>query len=307
MPTITDIDTSQSDFQEGSLTNVEADAGGYLRLLYSPNVVPDGDFSEQTLQVPYSTVLNGTLSIVTGGKYGTYCLRHEATGDDSFTDNYQGLDNSLASAAEGETWTASIDVKGAVGGESVELFLFSLDSTGNFIQAPNTNFNASTDWQRFSITATMPAGTVGIATRVDNNVAGNVVYWDGWQVEKLSSATPFHEGNYVYDGYRLSPQLDLSAVGMVESSLVSWTQTLNGGTITIETRVSTDNGATWSAWKPCTNGGSIPDLPYGTDVSTALLECRQSLSTSDPTVTPRLESITVEVGGEFGRFFAFPF
>jgi hypothetical protein len=98
---------------------------------------------------------------------------------------------------------------------------------------------------------------------------------------------------------------------MVESSSVSWAQTLNGGTITIETRISTDNGATWSAWKTCTNGGAIPDLPYGTDVSTALLECRQSLSTSDPTVTPQLESITVkvsgELSGEFGSFFAFPF
>jgi hypothetical protein len=66
----------------------------------------------------------------------------------------------------------------------------------------------------------------------------------------------------------------------------------------IETRISTDNGATWSAWKPCTNGGAIPDLPYGTDASTALLECRQSLSTSDPTVTPRLESLTLEINSQ---------
>jgi hypothetical protein len=85
---------------------------------------------------------------------------------------------------------------------------------------------------------------------------------------------------------------------MVESSLVSWTQTLNGGTITIETRISTDNGATWSAWKPCTNGGAIPDLPYGTDASTALLECRQSLSTTDPTATPQLESLTLEINSQ---------
>jgi hypothetical protein len=33
MPIITDIDTTQSDFQEGSLIDVEADAGGYLRLV----------------------------------------------------------------------------------------------------------------------------------------------------------------------------------------------------------------------------------------------------------------------------------
>jgi hypothetical protein len=103
---------------------------------------------------------------------------------------------------------------------------------------------------------------------------------------------------YKDNGNRVSPQLDLSVVGTVESSLVSWTQTLNGGTITIETRISTDNGATWSAWKPCTNGGAIPDLPYGTDASTALLECRQSLSTSDPTVTPQLESLTLEINSQ---------
>ena len=81
----------------------------------------------------------------------------------------------------------------------------------------------------------------------------------------------------------------------------------NDFVIDIETRISEDNGSTWTAWTECTNGDPIPDLPYGLDASTALLECKQSLSTSDVTVTPELNLITVEVNGEFGSFFAFPF
>jgi hypothetical protein len=96
---------------------------------------------------------------------------------------------------------------------------------------------------------------------------------------------------------RLSPQLDLSSVGVFTSSSISWDETLNGQSITIETRVSLDGGSTWTSWQTATNGGSIPDLSEGDDVSNGLLECRQSLSTSDLATTPELHKLTVEVEG----------
>jgi hypothetical protein len=65
----------------------------------------------------------------------------------------------------------------------------------------------------------------------------------------------------------------------------------------IETRISLDNGVTWTDWKPCTKDSTIPDLTSGTNVSNGLLECRQILSTNDSTVTPELHSLNINVEG----------
>lgn len=90
---------------------------------------------------------------------------------------------------------------------------------------------------------------------------------------------------YLTQGSRQSPQLDLSAVNDVASSSISWTEALNSQTITIETSV--DGGSNWDT---PTNGGSIPNIS-GADT----LDVRQTLSTTDTTVTPVLESLTIDI------------
>jgi len=91
---------------------------------------------------------------------------------------------------------------------------------------------------------------------------------------------------YLTTGTRQSPQLDLSPISTVESSSISWQETLNSQTITIETSV--DGGSTWQT---ATNGGAIPNLP--SDPTT--LDVRQVLSTTDTTVTPVLDSLEVDI------------
>jgi hypothetical protein len=117
-------------------------------------------------------------------------------------------------------------------------------------------------------------GTTIYDSAGSNNGTINTANW------KLSSEF------YKYTGTRQSPQLDLSAVGNVESGTISWVETLNSQTITIETSV--DGGSTWQT---ATNGGAIPNLP--SDPTT--LDVRQVLSTTDTTVTPVLESLEVQV------------
>ena len=92
--------------------------------------------------------------------------------------------------------------------------------------------------------------------------------------------------NYSPTGNRLSPTIDLSTIGSVESSTISWVETLNGETIDIETSV--DGGSTWQT---ATNGSSIPNL-ISTDTT---LDVRQTLSTTDTTITPRLLDLYWEV------------
>ena len=87
-------------------------------------------------------------------------------------------------------------------------------------------------------------------------------------------------------GNRLSPTIDLSTIGSVSSSAISWAETLNGETIAIETSV--DSGLTWQT---AINGSSIPNL-ISTDTT---LDVRQTLSTTDTTITPRLLDLYWEV------------
>jgi len=107
----------------------------------------------------------------------------------------------------------------------------------------------------------------------------------------IYGATWVNNTYYKFSGNRVTPQLNINFTS-ISSSLISWTETLNTQTITIETRTSTDGGSTWTAWTQVTNGGSIPDLSPG-----CLLECRQNLSTTDIATTPELNSLTIEVNG----------
>jgi hypothetical protein len=89
-------------------------------------------------------------------------------------------------------------------------------------------------------------------------------------------------------------QLDLSSLSTYSDSFIEWTATvLTDTSITIETRYSLDGGSSWSSWQTCTSGSAIPGLSSGEDLSNALLECRETLSTSDTTTTPQLESRSI--------------
>ena len=110
-------------------------------------------------------------------------------------------------------------------------------------------------------------------------------------ISELMEKYPFSDGvkdRHYSNGQRQSSQLDLSQVNDVESSTISWAETLNSQTITIETSV--DGGSTWQT---ATNGGAIPNLP--SDPTT--LDIRQTLETNDTTETPSLQSLTVFVNG----------
>lgn len=101
---------------------------------------------------------------------------------------------------------------------------------------------------------------------------------------------------YTDSGQRTATAINLSTLGTASAtSTLSWTATDNSQTVTIETAVSTDNGSTWSDWATATNGGSIPGITTGMDLSSAQLKCRQTLSTTDTSVTPQLHSLTITV------------
>ncbi len=118
---------------------------------------------------------------------------------------------------------------------------------------------------------------------------------------KLHSLSVYIYAPYKSSGYRYK-EYDISAVGSVGSSKISWTENKPASTtLTVKAAVSTDGGSSYSSFQPCTNGGSIPGLTQGMDVSNARLKVQEDLATSDGTKTPQLQSLTIEVGSDVQR------
>ncbi|WP_431785767.1 DNRLRE domain-containing protein [Paenibacillus lactis] len=95
----------------------------------------------------------------------------------------------------------------------------------------------------------------------------------------------FGEGE-VYDGtvrtaYR-EHIYDISSVGKLRNNNAYWIEELPTGTsIQVETAISLDSGSTWSGWEFLDNGGTLQNIPLGTDLRNARLKVRITLKTNN--------------------------
>ena len=265
---IKDIDQTQADWNEGTLTDVEADAGGYLRLPWD---------------VTSGTRLSPQLDLSAVGMVESSSV--------SWNGGYNGIEYGY----DTDDLTYYINQWGGVSNVG------EIDLTG-------TQF---TKWDG-TVCDITPINS-GVALQDGSTVEGYLMYSAESVFTRFSANPPnlyncdhiigvrYNAGQWEYDNntawFPFTPVSSDCLIAKVGWG-VSYLSKLAGSDITIETRVSTDNGATWTAWKTCTNGGAIPDLPYGTDVSNGLLECRQTLSTQDPSATPQLDSLTLEVNSQ---------
>lgn len=127
---------------------------------------------------------------------------------------------------------------------------------------------------------------------------GNTVYdWSVWQNHGTNMVTsPRYNTGFKHFGVRVA-ELDFSAVGSAASSSIAWTSQEPAGTaVTIETNLSLDGGLTWQGWQTCTNGGEIPGITSGVNLSNARLKVWEHLHTELEGVEPVLESLTITVG-----------
>jgi hypothetical protein len=76
------------------------------------------------------------------------------------------------------------------------LFIFGVNSSGTYIEAPSGNINITTSWARYTFTTTFAnALTTNIQLRLDGPDSGGTgvnVWWDGLQLEQSSAATTFN-------------------------------------------------------------------------------------------------------------------
>lgn len=100
---------------------------------------------------------------------------------------------------------------------------------------------------------------------------------------------------YKTSGTYTSASLDISNLYSVDDSQISWNATLNGQTLNVYTRYSTDGGSNWSFWVLATNGGAMSGVnSIGTNTSNALVQYKVEMS-GDGNNTPQLHDITMRI------------
>jgi hypothetical protein len=174
---------------------------GYMRS-YSPNVMPNPtNIFAWSGTGNNNCTLSGDSTITR--QYGSIPLKMVMTGTDPYTGTYNNSSWNLAPAASGQTWTLSFYAKSS---ETVtgNCFIFGAPSSGIIVEAPSTFFTVTTSWQRFTFTTTLSnASTAFIQMRFggSSGQVGKTIWWDGVQLERASSATPFNPyyfGNTVW-------------------------------------------------------------------------------------------------------------
>lgn len=139
----------------------------------------------------------------------------------------------LSSAEAGESWTVSVYAKANRTISDCEIFIFGQNSTSTQWSTQYQAFQrtVTTKWTRITATFTFTNPDVAfIQTRLDGPHTtfepGDIVWWDGLQVEKKSYPTPFtpnyrynwesirnlvnrqYYGSFMNDGYSTYPLID---------------------------------------------------------------------------------------------------
>ncbi|MEF8873540.1 MAG: Ig-like domain-containing protein [Candidatus Thermoplasmatota archaeon] len=109
-----------------------------------------------------------------------------------------------------------------------------------------------------------------------------------------SASIEFH--GYEDQGERISHPLSLDEVDYAGESLIEWDKVSTGNTdITIYTAITNNDTTVPDNWQEATNGGSIPGINPGDDLTGKYLWTRQVFSTSEGSETPRLNRLTEEI------------
>jgi len=93
------------------------------------------------------------------------------------------------------------------------------------------------------------------------------------------------------EGYRVSPEFDISGAGNAKDSRIFWkADTRSDATIVVETRFY--DGQEWTDWQISFNAREIPGIARGADLESAKIQTRVSFS-GGPENYPALRSINI--------------
>lgn len=178
--------------------------------------------------------------------------------------------------------------------------------------------HTSTGWARFEFPTTVLSGSQTYTYTIETTgsegtdrynvksdgsdpyAGGRYTYWSVTNLEyrhngSFDCAFKIIELDASSPGTLESAELDISSVGTASGTTkISWDATEpSGATVTMETRVSTDGGSSWTSWSSVTNGGGIPGITSSLDVSNGRVQYRATLTTTG--ASPALEQVFIEV------------
>ncbi len=312
------VETSQADFNTGTLIDVTATAEGNLEL------ARDGtDFSyEETSQADFNT---GTLTNVTATSVGDLELEY-TPGETTYGTDFTGNGTYSADSELNTTYPASnvfdnntdtlwlsadtnyphwvkVDLGSGVTKTARKLRINkqNINQLRTFkLQGSNNN----TDWT--DIYTNEASQTTGWFEYTFDNPTAYRYYriygtdsYSGYLVMQIAEAELMEgtetQGTYTTSGTR-EIIVDLSGAVSSGGTNIEWSKTTPANTaVKVETALSTDGGTTYGAYQEATSGSSIPGISAGTNLSNAKLKIKETLSTTDTSVTPQLHSLNFDI------------
>lgn len=217
---------------------------------------------------------------------GAWRVRVGGSSDTIYTASFAaGQKISLALA-----WKQGVDARFFINGVKVATF-----TPSNFDVGTTISIGYSYLWNHYCCNGLIDDLRISSRARTDAEIAAAYSSNAPLLVDEFTTYKLNFDGNLNYGegGYRVSPALDLSPAGVAASSAISWTATTPTGTA-VQVKTSLDGGATW---QQATNGGAIPGITPGMDLTGKSLLVRQTLTTEDTTQTPQLHDLTATVRG----------
>lgn len=110
----------------------------------------------------------------------------------------------------------------------------------------------------------------------------------------------FNNGSGTNSGTRIETY-NLTNVKTFGSSNISWVQQEpNASTnVVVDCCVSTDGGNTYGSWTTCSNLGQLPIFVVGQDMTNVYLQLRETLTSTDATVSPEVSQIQLKINSEY--------
>jgi len=273
-------ETTQADFNSGTLANVVATSAGDLELATTiSSDISTGKESGMSASSMYSSayspdnLVDGSIVFGPGTHFGTasgavFPQWHQIDLGDVFNiDKVRWIDNSTTGRYP-KDYTIAISETGAFAGEQTVV----VTKTGNTVHKAWVEHTFTTVNGRY------------VRMTVSASAAGSYYELSEWQVYG-SQPKPF--------GTRIK-EVDLSGANPAGGTKIEWSKTTPTDTVVkVEIALSTDGGATYGAYQEATSGSSIPGIASDTNLSTARLKIKETLSTTDTSATPQLHSLSL--------------
>ncbi|SFH22916.1 putative phage tail component, N-terminal domain-containing protein [Desulfotomaculum arcticum] len=266
-------ETTQADFLGGTLTDVTANANGELKLATEQVTSTQHIIKKATFEDDESTTVGNFFQWY----YFDNSSNQHWSGDYSYTTNYYGYTIFVIPAG---AENAKMNFPTYPSSGITEIYV-----NGTLIR----KLSAANYWTFTSYNLT-PGRSYNVSW--EDGGHGYRCYVDDFTVQWDETTTT---DQYKSTGSRVSPAYNISTVGTVATSRIAWTEITPSASTTVKVEVTLDGGTTWAQ---CTNGGEIPGLAPDTDVAGKSLKWRVTLATSDPTQTPKVSDITVEIAAK---------